>query len=302
MDWLHHPRFAHERSRIIDVLRHDEYDFRRIKKVVFLCGGYLSPRRDVLNKYLARFTDDTLIFYAEAVWAVFAAAAPTTNALAVEEKLAGLADIVIVIVESPGTFAEVGAFAISDPLRAKLLPILDARHKGADSFLITGPIRWVDTDSKFAPAIWTDFNRLLTATAEIEERLSRLGRSKPTKIKDLDLIGSPKHLLFFACDLVAVFGPCPPDHIADSIAAILGPTAAMVDVGLYLALGKAMKLLGSFEFDKREMFFRILDDGRLPAFQRKRHIDLPTLRSQVLSAMQGCDACLPVLAELALHV
>jgi hypothetical protein len=299
MDWLHHPRFSRQRLQAIERLKHDEYDFLRIKKVVFLCGGYQSPRRDALSQYLERNTDDTLVFYAEAVWAVIATGVPTTNALAVEEKLAQLADIVIIFVESPGTFAEIGAFALSDPLRAKLLPILDQSFKANESFLTSGPVRWIDKDSKFAPPVWTDFDKVLVAADAIENRLARIPRGRPASMNATDLMNSPKHLLFFVCDLIGVFGPCPIEHVSDTMVELLGPAAVHVDVSLYLALGKAMRLLESFAFDGREYFFRRLDEGRLPAFQRKRHIDLPTLRSQVLSAMQGCGPCIPVLAELA---
>lgn len=299
MDWLKHPRYAHERLRVINVLRHDEYDFRGIKKVVFLCGGFESPRRNDLRAYLERFVPDALVFYAESVWAVIAATAGS-NALAMEQRLASLADICIVIVESPGTFAELGAFALSDDLRRKLLPILDSRHRGAESFLATGPVRWVDADSLFAPTIWTDLDQLLLAADQIQERLKRLKRTSPTRIKDL--ASSPKHLLFFVCDLVSVFGPCPREHVELTVAELLGSIAsASVDTGLLLGLGKAMNLLGSFVFDGREMFFRKLSEGRLISFQRKRHIDLTTLRSDVLSAMQACRICDAVLVEFAKH-
>lgn len=298
MDWLHHPPFARQRVKTIELLRHDEYDFRKIKKVVFLCGGFRSARRDALNQYLKRFADDTVVFFAEAVWAVIANASPATNALLVEERLAELADIVIVIVESPGTFAEVGAFAISSCLRAKLLPILDASHKTEDSFLVTGPIRWVDADSQFAPTIWTDFDQLLVAGMEIESRLDRIPRTRPIRMKQAQLITSPKHLLFFVCDIVAVFGPCPVAHITDTVAQILNLDTPTVDINFYVALGKAMGLLGSFNLDGSELFFRLLRDGRLPSFQRKRHIDLATLRSEVLSAMQSCEPCMAALLEM----
>ncbi|MEX2138227.1 MAG: retron St85 family effector protein [Pirellulales bacterium] len=297
MDWLQHPRFANERTRAINQLRDDKYDFHRIKKVVFLCGGLASPRRDTLNAYFQRHIPDCLVFYAEAAWAVIASLTTSTNALAVEEKLADLADIVVIIVESPGTFAEVGAFAMSERLRAKLLPILDSRHRSRESFIATGPIRWVDAESTFKPTIWTDLDQILNATGELEERLSRLKKSTPTRVSDL--LSSPKHVLFFVCDLVAVFGPCPRDHMVANLKDLLGARAPEVDIDLYLGLGRAMNLLGSFRVADRDMFFRVLDDGRLSSFQRRRHIDLSTLRAGVLSAMQACGLCDVVLAELA---
>ncbi len=295
MDWLHHPRFARERRRVLDQLRRDRYDFRRIKKVIFLCGGFRSTRRDTLNAYLERYSEDCLVFYAEAVWALIASTVPAANALAMEEKLAALSDIVIVIVESPGTFAEVGAFALSGPLREKLLPVMDVAHRGGDSFLSTGPIRWVDEESRFRPTIWTNLNQILLAAGEIDDRLKRIPKTKPMRV--LDLEASPKHLIFFICDLVAVFGPCPREHIVGAVAELL-PPGVHIDVDLYLGLGKAMKLLRSFQSEGEEMFFRVLVDGKLLAFQRRRHLDLSTLRSHILSAMQACAPCAPALAEL----
>jgi len=49
------------------------------------------------------------------------------NVLALEEWLADFSDVVIVLVESYGTAAELGAFALSNTLRIKLLPIVDIK-------------------------------------------------------------------------------------------------------------------------------------------------------------------------------
>jgi hypothetical protein len=64
------------------------------------------------------------IFYAERVWELMVQKADR-DALQMEAELAFLADLVVIIVESPGTFAELGAFSLSGPLRKKLLPIID---------------------------------------------------------------------------------------------------------------------------------------------------------------------------------
>jgi hypothetical protein len=298
LDWLDHPRFRPVRDLAVTTLRQHEYSFRKINKVVFLCGANQSTRRDNLAAYLLRNHDDVLIFYAESVWAVIAAGASAANALDVEAKLAELADIVIVIVESPGTFAELGAFANSEPLRQKLLPLLDTIHRGQESFITTGPVRWVDSDSAFRPSLWLVLDRLLESVDQIEERIARIPTRKAARVADL--AASPKHLVFFICDIVAVFGPCPASHIKFAVQQIFGSRDPEIDVEMYLGLGKAMRLLESFEHDGLAMFYRPLSQGRLPAFQRRRRdLDIPSLRAQVISVMQTCDACEPVLRELA---
>lgn len=99
------------------------------------------------------------------------------NALQLEEWLADLSDAVIIIVESFGTVAELGAFSISEPLRTKLLPILDKRFKNDESFINTGPVSWVNQDSIYKPSIYADFETILTVIPDIIDKIDS-GRPK----------------------------------------------------------------------------------------------------------------------------
>jgi len=122
-----------------------------------------------------------------------------------ESDLAALADLVIIVVESPGTFAELGAFSLADPLRKKLLPIVDLQYKDQQSFISTGPLRWIDQESEYRPTIYVLLSQVLQAIDLVEERIGRIPKGKTTRISDLS--GSPKHLLFFLCDLIGVIHP-----------------------------------------------------------------------------------------------
>jgi hypothetical protein len=82
-----------------------------------------------------------------------------------ESDLAALADLVIIIVESAGTFAELGAFSLSDPLRKKVLPIVDAQFRDQPSFISTGPLRWIDAESAFAETIYVSLPKILEAAS-----------------------------------------------------------------------------------------------------------------------------------------
>ena len=296
MDWLHHPRFCRVRDAVLHDFRRKEYHFRKVDTVVFLCGGMESSRRERLYQYFGKNHPECLVFYAERAWEVIALHDPSENALAVEEKLAQLADIVIVIVESPGTFAEIGAFTISRPLRKKLLPILDLTHRDGNSFLETGPIRWADEDSVFRPSIWGNHTRILEVVEELEDRLKRIPAARAGRVPNL--LTSPKHFLFFLCDLVSVFGPCPRHHIEFFLERLLQGSAN--DVTLMLGLGKALGLLNSLSLDERKLYYRPLQDGRLRSFQyTSKYIDMPSLRAKVVGAMQACPPCFPALKALA---
>lgn len=153
MSWLNHPSLRPVRDAIVVAFKKKRYVFRRLGHVIFLCGGAGSANRDTLRDYLRRHHPKKLVFYAESIWEQLAGQG--VNALAMEEQLAVLADIVIIVVESPGTIAELGAFCLSDALRTKLLPLSDIRFKDDKSFINTGPVAWIDSTSAFGPTITT---------------------------------------------------------------------------------------------------------------------------------------------------
>jgi hypothetical protein len=135
LPWLEHPAYVKIRERLIGYLRSDKYRFRGLGPVIFICGGANSAPRDTLRDYLNRHFPDISLFYAEQVWLRIVPSAGS-NALEMEDYLGQLADMVVIIVESPGTFTELGAFSLSEPLRKKLLPILDSRDPSFINSLI----------------------------------------------------------------------------------------------------------------------------------------------------------------------
>jgi hypothetical protein len=286
MSWIHHPKFRKIQEEVLTALRRNEYKFRRVKKVVFLCGGKSSSARERLKTYLLERRNDVLIFYAEHVWSIIAKLS-RHSALQLEAKLAELADLVLLIVESPGTFAELGAFSISDELRKKLLPLMDARYKEDESFLNAGPIRWVDSESDFAPTIWTNLQAILESAGEVDSRLDKIA---PGDLRVADLSSSPKHLLFFICDIVSIFGPCLTSHVELYVESIVGKR--IDSVPLLLALARAVDLVEStLSAEQESFYYRPLRDGELLAFHyTKKNLRLAQLRAEVLSVMQVIDS------------
>src|SRR5689334_8849471 len=109
--WLEHPRYVVARDRTVKYLQSTSYRFRRLPPVLFLCGAANSRNRDFMRRYLQRHAPNLSLFYAERAWDQLASR-PERNALEMESDLALLADLVVIIVESPGTFAELGAFSL----------------------------------------------------------------------------------------------------------------------------------------------------------------------------------------------
>lgn len=289
MDWLNHPSYARLRDRLIRRLRMRTYQFKTLRPVLFLCGGRESPRRERIADYLRKYHPQKLLFNAEDVWNQIASRT-ALNALQSERELAQLSDVVLIVVESPGTFAELGAFSLHEALRPKLLLILDDRHRGVESFLNAGPIRWVDAESHYRPSIQADFSVILKAMPEIENRLERIGMRRADEIKEFGDIGSsPKHLLFLLCDLVAMVGPAPEAHCKYYLDHIFDGKVSW-SAGDLLSLAVSMKILTRIKLDDSDpLYFRPLKEDSLQAFQSEHMFSVVRERAKFLSVLQGIE-------------
>lgn len=297
--WLEHPRYVPARERLISYLQSERYRFRKLAPVIFLCGGAGSTRRDALRAYLHKHNPGLQLFYAERVWEHIAARGGD-GALKMESDLAALADLVLIVVESPGTFAELGAFSLAPALRKKMLPIVDVQFEGQQSFLATGPLRWIDRESAFAPTIYTSLNSILQAAGKVEERISRIPKPKTSRISDL--ASSPKHLLFFICDLVAVIHPATVSAIDYFVKRLVpsGATTFDVDtlVGLAIAMGLLRTRTAHISGTNQTLIQPTAPHTSERPFHHKRFLHLPSQRADHVSVLQTIPLARSVLEQL----
>ncbi|WP_447878113.1 retron St85 family effector protein [Serratia fonticola] len=250
--WINHPKYKNARNDFITNFSASELTqlSYSLPKILFICGGeeQSCKNRGILENYIKKHHKEYLTFRAELAWEVISSteSSKNVNALALEEWLADFSDIVIILVESYGTVAELGAFSLSNGLRKKLLPILDKQFERHTSFINTGPVMWVNNDSKFKPAIYTDFSTILTCIPNINERLERKLRSS---VSNENVYGeyrySPKVLLFFLLYMIASLGPIPPKEITELVFRLIGfkeKARGRDTIGFMLSLGIALGL------------------------------------------------------------
>ena len=117
--------------------------------LIFLCGGEIADSgayrsfRDFFNRYL-RKNKPTLaerVRLAEEVSNWYHKDDAFPDLLELEHYLAHLASVTVLFVESPGSIAELSAFAMSDNLRPKTLAILNSSLDLRTSFIKDGPVR-----------------------------------------------------------------------------------------------------------------------------------------------------------------
>jgi hypothetical protein len=219
-----------------------------------------------------------------------------------EEDLAKLADLIIVIVESAGTLTELGAFSLSPSLRKKLLPIVDKEYEHHSSFITNGPLHWIDVESDFRPTIYTPLNMVLAAIDQIEERIGRI--PKPHSIKISDLSTSPKHFLFFIYDLISVIQPASLSMINHYLSAIVPSlSSSTIDIPTLIGLAVAMGLLRATAIGggHNEVYYTPVDTDRIGRpFHHSRLLYLEARRAEhasVLMAIPEAKAVLDLLRE-----
>ncbi len=259
MDWVNHPAYTRAQEGVIKLFKRRVFLFKHVRPAVFLCGKRKSSNRNLLRDYFAKQHPHLLVFYAENVWDHIAGR-EGANALKMEDELARFADIVIILVESPGTFTELGAFSLNDYLRVKLLPILDRSYQGEASFINTGPIALINKDSRYREAIFADFRTLLRSADEIDRRLEKIPRQG--RLPGVEAVKNPhekpKHLLSLLCDLVAVIGPAPEAHCQRLLEKIVGQKPVW-DVASLLGLAVSLGFVMEDDHEKYgRLYFRPL--------------------------------------------
>jgi hypothetical protein len=286
MDWVNHPAYSKARDELVTRFKEKVYSFKHFPPFIFLCGGRDSECRQHVARYLRQQSTQPFVFYAEDVWDQVSDD-PDLNALQMEAQLAKLADILIVIVESAGTIAELGAFASHSELRSKMLPIVNARYRDDQSFIDIGPLRWIGEDSKFAPPVYTDFAVILQCMPEVDDRLSRIPMRGRLSLKHHELPGGdPKHLLLLLADVVAVMGPTSAKQCSEFLLRLLGIQPRW-SVASLLGLASSLDLIQALEYQGTRHYYRRLEGGELPSYQhRKKMLNIPQERARFLGVLQ----------------
>lgn len=126
------------------------------KTSIFLCGKDISDKTSIRYRIARVLTDSYWysnsydLIYPEDIFQELLYSSNSADLLSLENLLADSVDAVVVIPESPGSFAELGAFANSDKLRNKMVCIVETKYRRDKSFINQGPVKLVKSANKDA--------------------------------------------------------------------------------------------------------------------------------------------------------
>ncbi len=176
---------------------------------IFLCGGSKSEQsafRISLGKQISQISSKYTysVHYPEDMFTELITGHNAQDLLTLENILADSVDCIVILLQSPGTFTELGAFANHPRLSQKLVIVLDPEFKGRRSFISRGPIRYLKyrTRSKIIYSeISTDnLNKLTRQIVEASRDIPKLSVTS-------DYITNPISSLRLYLALMYVFDP-----------------------------------------------------------------------------------------------
>lgn len=125
------------------------------RPILFLCGGRISagsrPPASLRGTLVALLAKREKLLFSRVILAESAATWNRSNKhfpnlVDLEEHLAELSSLILLVVESAGSIAELGAFSFTDVLRRKLFVVLEASFDNDQSFIREGPIEKLIND------------------------------------------------------------------------------------------------------------------------------------------------------------
>lgn len=178
---------------------------------VFLAGGSAVPgksirslvREELKGRPYVRGFD---VLYPEELFAELLSKKSGHDLLSLENMLAESSHAVIIIVESPGSIAELGAFVNSEVLPSKLVVIVNKKHRNDKSFIMLGPVAQL-RNIRHEAVITHDFKNL--NIPKLAEDLRRVVRSIIEDTRVVHSLNNPIRAQYFF--LAAVFVAEPAD-------------------------------------------------------------------------------------------
>lgn len=115
------------------------------QKTIFLCGKDKSDKKSLRYKFSTILSQEKglTLTYPEDLFEDLLEGQGKNSLLSLETQLANSVDLIVLIPESPGSFAELGAFSMDQTLAKKMLVMRMGEFKSVKSFINHGPIRLV---------------------------------------------------------------------------------------------------------------------------------------------------------------
>lgn len=252
--------------------------------IIFTCGAQPNDKirvgRSTFLKYAENHLPEYNFFMAEDFFDTYSGSGlDRSNLLSLEERMAQYSDCIILILESESTFAELGAFALSESISKLCLVINEIEFIDSPSFINQGPIKKINNDSIFKPSINVKLENISTVFNEIEDRLKVIKRRKNRSINlsayDNFLESNSKHRLLLILDIISLLSPLKYSELITVLESIYGKHDFKI-----LFEKALLKAIDMIEI-KDDYLFKTVNEMKL--FYEFKNLNTLKLRSSIIN-------------------
>jgi hypothetical protein len=193
---------------------------------VFLCGGG-KPTQMRLRRHIGDRISATKskyrykVYYPEDMFIELILGHSRADLLSLENILAESVHAVAILLESPGTFTELGAFANHHKLKDKLIVVTDPAYGTQRSFINLGPIRYLQTNTRsHVHYLTVDETNTRAIASVITESTRKVAVTSPPRLCIENPIGSYEFFLA----LIYTLDPIPRKTVFEIVAELSKPS------------------------------------------------------------------------------
>jgi hypothetical protein len=170
------------------------------KSTIFLCGADLKQKEKfryqiaglLMNDWRNSFYYD--VIFPEDIFDDLLYSSKRQDLLSLENMLADSVDVIVIIPESPGSFAELGAFANDAKLREKIICIIDSKFKKDKSFINEGPVKLVRKNNKEG-VIFIDPDDIKNSVEKLISVIKKFKKKSSKKLDKISLLQLENYIL-----------------------------------------------------------------------------------------------------------
>jgi hypothetical protein len=225
---------------------------------VFLIGSgqdIQNSLRDSLRKKLLDFwyNPNLGIFYPEELFDELFQGRNEIDLLHLENLLALSVHAIVIVLESAGSIAELGAFANHEVLKNRLVVIVDQKYKKEKSFIMLGPVMMLRKKTDSAVIYYNFKNTSEDNLEKLREKVSGCVRKIAKQVKPNNSIKNLIYAQFFLLATVYVMQPMKKADIIKMISSIGNETEetvwAITNASLNILLRNKELLLRSARYE-----------------------------------------------------
>jgi len=169
------------------------------KTTIFLCGaGSDKPNsvRNSIDRLLTRgwYSYYYDFFYPEDLFDELLFGPRHQDLISLENILADSVDAIVLVIESYGAVAELGAFSSNSRLRKKLVCVVDNQYRKKKSFINYGPLRLLH-DTKEGFIVYGDYSNVEAMIDPIRRAISKARKTESKALNILNVIQAHHFIL-----------------------------------------------------------------------------------------------------------